>query len=562
MKRLEVIFGNSLQILEIDGKTIKPSIMKYLFPVLFFAILFTNCDNKESKTTSLTVDSLQLSTYLAKLASDEFMGRMPFSEGEEITVNYIKDEMMKAGLEPGNGDSYYQEAKMVLISCNRPEELNIKTKKGDLSLGFLDEFVANTSRVEETTTVTDSELVFAGYGIVAPEYGWNDYEGLDMKGKTAVVIVNDPGFRTKDAELFKGNAMTYYGRWTYKYEEAARQGADGVLIIHETDAAGYPWSVVRGGWGGSQMVLDLEHKNLSNCKVDGWISKEKATELFNMSGFDLESEMAKAFEKGFKPFSLNASYSFKMSNELEFNVSKNVVGKVTGTKYPDEVIIFSAHWDHFGIGEKIDGDSIYNGAVDNATGTAAILEIGRVLAQNKPERTIVILTVTAEEQGLLGSQYYAENPIYTPEKTVANMNIDAIDSYGRTKDIEVIGYGQSELDIYAKKVCDKYDIEIVPDQNTEKGYFFRSDHIHFAKLGIPCFYADLGTKSVANGQAWGEEQKNIYTSQNYHAPSDNFDENFDMGGVVQMSQIMLEIANDLANSRDFPKWKEGADFKR
>ena len=510
------------------------------------------------------MDSLQLTTYLSTLASDEFMGRMPFTDGGALTVNYIKEEFEKAGIEPGNHESYFQEVKLVRISSDREPTMTVSTKSGDLSLKILDDFVAGTTRVEDETRVENSELVFAGYGIVAPEYGWNDYQGLDMKGKTAVVIVNDPGYRTGDPNLFKGNAMTYYGRWTYKYEEAARQGADGVLIIHEDDAAGYPWSVVRGGWGGDQMVLDLEHKNQDNCKIQGWITRDQAAQLFEMSGYDLESALAEAYQPGFEPFSLGANYSFTMKHSLEFNASRNVVGKITGSKYPEETIIFTAHWDHFGIGENINGDSIYNGAVDNASGTAAIMEIGRQFAQQevKPERTIVILAVTAEEQGLLGSQYYAENPIYPVDKTVANINIDAIYSYGRTKDIEIIGFGQSEMDNYAQMVCDKYGLEIVPDTNMDKGYFFRSDHIHFAKLGIPCFYGKNGVNSVEHGVEWGRKQHDLYRQQNYHAPSDEFDDSFEMGGIVQVSQLMLEMANQLANERKFPQWKEGADFSR
>ena len=283
-----------------------------------------------------------------------------------------------------------------------------------------------------------------------------------------------------------------------------------------------------------------------------------------MSGHDLESSLSSASRSGFEPVELGATYSFAMQHHLEYNQSRNVVGKVTGSKYPDETIILTAHWDHFGIGEKIDGDSIYNGAVDNATGTAAIMEISRQFAQMEPgpERTVVVLAVTAEEQGLLGSQYYAENPIYPVDKTVANINIDALYAYGRTKDIEIIGYGQSEMDDYARQVCDKYGLTIVPDTNTEKGYFFRSDHIHFAKLGIPCFYGKNGINSVECGPEWGKEQHDLYREENYHAPSDEFDDSFKMGGVVQVSQLMLEMAHMLANERDFPAWKPGADFSR
>lgn len=540
--------------------------MKYrsLFPVVA-ALLISACNTTPpGQLNTLSIDSVQLTTYLSELSSDRFLGRMPFSEGEDITLDYIRSQFVEAGIEPGNNGSYFQDVNLVMISSDRDPVLRIETKSGILPLQFLDDFAAGTTRVEEETTLENSELVFAGYGIVAPEYGWNDYQGIDMKGKTAVVIVNDPGFRTADEALFKGNAMTYYGRWTYKYEEAARQGADGVLIIHETDAAGYPWSVVRGGWGGNQMVLDLEHRNQADCKLKGWITIEKAKALFEMSGLEFESSLKQAYEPGFKPYSLGATYSYEMRHSLEYNTSKNAIGKVTGSKYPDETIIFTAHWDHFGIGESIDGDSIYNGAVDNATGTAAIMEIGRQFAglSTKPERTIVLLAVTAEEQGLLGSQYYAENPIFPVDKTVANINIDALYGYGRTRDIEIIGYGQSEMDDYARTVCDRYGLEIVPDTNTEKGYFFRSDHIHFAKLGIPCFYGKNGVNSVQHGPEWGRQQHDLYREENYHAPSDEFDASFDIGGVIQVSQLMLEMAHHLANERTFPGWKQGADFSR
>ena len=537
--------------------------MKYLLPV-FSALIFSYCSTQKEVENTPAVDSLQLTNYLSELASDQFLGRMPFTKGEEITVDYIKDEFVRAGIEPGNNDSYFQQVKLVRISSQRDSVLSLKTKSGALTLDFLDDFAAGTSRVEETTIVENSELIFVGYGIVAPEYGWNDYQGLDMQGKTAVVIVNDPGFRTKNEQLFKGNAMTYYGRWTYKFEEAARQGADGIIIIHETDAAGYPWSVVRGGWGGDQMVLDMEHKNLGDGKFKGWMTREKASELFKLSGYELENVLEQACEPGFEPFSLHATYSFEMRNTLVFSSSKNVVGKITGSKYPDETIIYTAHWDHFGIAEAIDGDSIYNGAVDNATGTAAIMEIGRqfALMEPKPERSIILLAVTAEEQGLLGSQYYAENPIYPVDQTVANINIDALNAYGRTRDIEIIGFGQSELDQYVQDICFKYGLQVVPDVNVEKGYFFRSDHIHFAKLGIPSLYAKNGVNSVKFGREWGIEQDDLYREKDYHAPSDEFNPSFDMGGIVQVSQLLLEIGHKLANERTFPEWKQEADFSR
>lgn len=540
--------------------------MKYLIPILLITIVsLTTCQKNEPNSSTLKIDSLQLNTYLARLSSDEFMGRMPFTEGEDRTVNYITEELKKAEIEPGNGNSYFQDVNLVKIHSDRDSTLNLQFDNENIKLKLGDDFVTAETRVEENTAIENSELVFAGYGIVAPEYDWNDYKGLDMKGKTAVVLVNDPGFATGDSALFKGNAMTYYGRWTYKYEEAARQGADGVIIVHQTDAAGYPWSVVRSSWKGSEMVLDVGNKDPEDCKMQGWITLDAAKNLFKKAGFDFDEAVKKAAQNEFKPFSLKASYSYEMHNELEFNSSKNVIGKISGSKYPDEVIIYTAHWDHLGIGEKINGDSIYNGAVDNATGVAAIMEIGRTFASLpvKPERTIVILAVTGEEQGLLGSEYYSENPIYPIDKTVANLNIDAVYRYGRTKDIEVIGYGQSEMDDYAKTVADKYGLEIIPDPQPEKGYFFRSDHVNFAKKGIPSFYAKTGHNSIAHGSEWGKEQDDYYRQHDYHSPSDNYDpEIFDIGGVIEVSQVLLEMGYQLSNERDFPRWKEGADFGR
>ncbi len=541
--------------------------MRYFIFLLALAFI-TSCGSKKRNHTSapsVHIDSTQLTHYLRALASDEFMGRKPFTKGEELTVNYIADEFKKAGIEPGNGDSYFQDVKLVEINSILQKNLTIKTEKTQLNYTIGNEYVATTTRIEESTQIDNSELVFVGYGIKAPEYGWNDYEGVDMKGKTAVVLVNDPGFPNPDSALFKGRTMTYYGRWTYKYEEAARQGADGVFIIHETKAAGYPWSVVKGGWDGNQMVMQAENKNLDKCKMEGWITEDVARELFDKAGFNYDSEIKKASQNGFKPHSLNAFYSYKMANDLKYDNSKNVIGKVTGSKYPDETIIYTAHWDHFGIGEKINGDSIYNGAVDNATGVAAIMEIGRQFAQmkQKPERTVIFLAVTAEEQGLLGSKYYSENPIYPLDKTVANINIDGIGKYGRTRDIVQIGIGQSELDEYLQQVNEYYQYDIVADLNPEKGYFFRSDHINFAKKGVPALYVDHGFDSFEHGYEWGKEQSELYTKNDYHAPSDNFDPaTFDAGASIQIAQIMMEVGLSLSNTRDFPKWKNGADFRR
>ncbi|MGB5980228.1 MAG: M28 family metallopeptidase, partial [Cyclobacteriaceae bacterium] len=356
-------------------------------------------------TAMQAIDADGFARHIETLASDEFEGRMPGTTGEEKTINYLKDEFEKLGVEPGNGDSYFQEVQMVEISSQPQSAMVIKNGEGEsVSLDYLDDYVALTRRVQEQTKLQNSELVFAGYGVVAPEYNWNDYEDLDVKGKTVVVMVNDPGFTTKDEELFNGEAMTYYGRWSYKYEEAARQGAAGLLIVHDTEPASYPWSVVRGGWSGPTLYLQAEDNNMSRAQVEGWISLESAKKLFELAGMD-EKLMEEASKPGFKAQPMGLTTSLTLDNELKQSTSNNVLALQPGTDRKDEYIIYTAHWDHLGVGEPVDGDSIYNGAVDNATGTAALIELAEAFTkmEDPQGRSILFLAVTAEEQGLLGS---------------------------------------------------------------------------------------------------------------------------------------------------------------
>lgn len=537
---------------------------KISFLLLFSAILFQSCGTETENSAELAVDMDAIETHLSTLASDAFMGRKPMTPAEPMTINYIADELKKMGVEPGNNGSYFQDVPLINIDGKPAETMQIKGGKQNMTLRLGQDFVSYTEREEAEIELNDSELVFCGYGIVAPEYGWNDYEGLDMKGKTAVVLVNDPGFGTEDEKFFKANTMTYYGRWTYKYEEAERQGAAGIMIIHETAMAGYPWFVVESSWSGGQLNLQSTDGNPGKPAIQGWFSLDAAKSIFDNAGLNLSDELKSAREKGFTPKPMNMTMTTSLVNTFEKNASKNVVGIVKGSQRPDEYIIYTAHWDHLGIGKPVEGDSIYNGAVDNASGTACVMAIAKALASADPapERSIVFLFVTAEEQGLLGSLYYGENPIYPTHKTVANLNIDGMRSFGEMKDLTVIGYGQSELEDIAEELATQDGRYILPDQEPEKGYFFRSDHFSLAKVGVPALYAEGGYDHITKGKEYAMEQQEAYRANAYHAPADEYDPaTWDLSGLVQDANLFLKIGQRLANSTDFPQWKEGSEFK-
>ena len=536
---------------------------KIVFYTLLFLFSFACRQSDNFQESYNSINEKDIKARIKTLSSDGFMGRMPFTEGETITINYLADEFKKMGLEPGNNGSYFQEVPMVEITANVDSTMYITGGEKPIELKFWNDFVALTRRVTDSIEINDSELVFAGYGIVAPEYEWNDYKNLDVKGKTVVVLVNDPGFGSDDKSFFKGNEMTYYGRWTYKYEEAARQGAEGLIIIHETAHASYPINVVQSGWTGPNLYLESEDGNSSRCAIEGWITYESAEKLFanmGMEGYDFYNEARK---RSFKSFDLNQEVSLKLTTTIKRSKSNNVVALYPGTDLADEVIVYTAHWDHFGIGKAVDGDSIYNGAVDNGTGVAAILQVAEAFTKLniKTRRSVVFMAVTAEEQGLLGSAYYAEHPIYPPEKTVADINVDAIRPIGRVNDFSIVGYGQSELEDYAEVAVKKQGRYITPDPRPEAGSFFRSDHFNFAKIGIPALYGKGAYDSDANGLEWGEKMYNQYTSEKYHKPSDEYDDDFNAEGVVLDAQVIFDIGYTLANESTFPKWKKGSEFK-
>ena len=524
-------------------------------------VLCIGCENDKKDTTRLVeVNQTTIGKHIDRLASDEFLGRKPFTEGEVKTLNYLKAEFEKLGLLPGNGDSFFQDVPMVEITGVPSENMVITGKNGSINLASLKDFVATTNKVVTDISLENSELVFAGYGIVAPEYGWNDYEGIDWKGKTAVVLINDPGFKSGDSTLFKGNEMTYYGRWTYKYEEAARQGAAGLIIIHDTEPASYGWNVIESGWSGAKLIVESDVPLLN---VESWISSESAKIVFDTSAMKGQDFKSIAREKGFKPIPLDLKVSVEIKNQIKKDVSKNVVALIPGTDRKDQFIIYSAHWDHFGVGKAIEGDSIYNGAVDNASGTAGLLAIAEAFKKsNTAKRSIVFMALTGEEQGLLGSAYYAEYPIFNPKKTVANINIDALDSPGKMKDLTITGYGQSEMDEYAKEAATKQNRYIIPDPEAEKGYFFRSDHFNFAKIGIPALYASGSyegfDKSIDEIKAYNDD----YRINKYHQPSDEYNpETTELSGVQLDLELLFNVGLKLSNEDYFPKWYNGSEFE-
>lgn len=534
--------------------------MKNYITISFLVLLVSCKPGTGENDQDIEVSQATIAKHIERLASDEFMGRMPFTEGEEKTVNYLKNEFEKLGLAPGNGDSYFQDVPLVEITGSPSEQMKISGPKGDFNLNYFDDYVALTLKTDSSVSLENSPLVFAGYGIVAPEYGWNDYEGIDWKGKTAVVLVNDPGFESGDSTLFKGNAMTYYGRWTYKYEEAGRQGAAGVIIIHETKPAAYGWNVVQSSWSGAQLNLESE---APVADVQGWITKDAADKLFNASTIQNKNFHELAMNKDFKPMPMGLTASMKIKNKIKRDVSKNVLALLEGTDRKDEYIIYSAHWDHLGIGRPVNGDSIYNGAVDNASGTACLLAIAEAFKKGpKPKRSVVFVAVTAEEQGLLGSAYYAEHPIYPPKKTVADINMDAFESPGPMKDLTITGYGYSEMDRYAKEAAGKQGRYVIPDPEAEKGYFFRSDHFNFAKIGIPALYAAGSYEDFEHGPEYIKKKNDEYREKRYHQPSDEYDpKTTELSGVRFDAQLLYDVGLRLSNEDYFPKWYEGTEFK-
>ncbi len=501
---------------------------------------------------------------LQKLSSDQFEGRQPGTIGERVTTAYIKDQFERIGLKPGNNGSWFQTVPMVQTTLQDPASVKIRVKgaDGESDFGIGRDSVINTLNGSMEVKLEDSPIVFAGYGVNAPD--WNDYAGIDVKGKTVIVLVNDPGWGNQDPELFKGRALTYYGRWTYKYEEAARQGAAALFIVHETPGAGYPWEVVESGWSGPQMALPVSEDPAPRLETAGWFSEEAAVRLFASAGVDFAALKKSADLRGFKPVEFDAKLSLDYRSRIETTSSENVIGVLPGSERADEAIVYTAHWDHLGRDEKLEGDQIYNGAIDNATGVAGIIEIAEAFVHQDPppKRSVVFAAVTLEESGLLGAQYYVAHSPFALDKTVADINIDALPILGPTRNLTVIGLGQSGLDEYAQAAAKAQSRAISADESPEKGHFFRSDHINFARAGVPALYAMSGLDLIDGGEVAGRKAAVDYTANRYHKPSDNYDPDWDYRGVIADLDLLYAVGRKLADESTFPQWKSGADFAR
>ncbi|MFA5849010.1 MAG: M28 family metallopeptidase [Bacteroidales bacterium] len=514
----------------------------YLLIVLFIVSCNPESDRLEPAISSINADDMK--SFISVLASDEFLGRAPSSLGEEKTINYLAEQFKRIGLKPGNGDSYFQEVSLIKITSDQSMKMKISGGKRDYDLVFSEDFVGGTPQVSDNIEVPNSEIIFVGYGINAPEYKWNDYEGLDVKGKTVLMLVNDPGYATSDTSLFEGRSMTMYGRWTYKFDEAARQGAKAAIIIHETGAAAYPWGVVQNSWTGSKLYLEGNMLLKTDLQMQSWITTECAKKLFESAGLDYDKTISSAAKRGFEPVKMNMTASVKFKNNVEYSKSNNVAAVWPGKEKADEYLIYTAHWDHFGVNPAFEGDSILNGAVDNATGTAALLEIAEAFTKlaKQQDRSILFLAVTCEEQGLLGSEFYTLHPLFPLDKTVGVINMDGLNILGRTKDMTIIGMGKSVLDKYALSVLEKHGRYASPDPKPEKGGYFRSDHLSFAKIGIPSLYLSKGVDDLEHGKEWGLAQSEKWIPEHYHKPSDNYEpDRWNFDGMIEDIKVFFEV---------------------
>lgn len=509
------------------------------------------------------IDTATLMRHIRVLANDSLLGRQPGSVGEDKTVAYLEAQFKAIGLAPGNTDgTYIQKVPLVGITVSNAPAMTFAKGATTKSLKWRDDFVAWTKHVAPTATLNKSELVFVGYGTEAPEFKWDDYKGIDVAGKTIVMLVNDPPL--SDTSQFGGKRMTYYGRWTYKYEQAMKHKAAGALIIHETEGAGYPFAVVQGR-ASEQFDLVTPDKNMSRSEVEGWITLDQAKALFTMAGQNFDSLKARAATREFKPVPLGVTASLNIQNKLRTVDSRNLVAKVEGSDatLKDEYVVYSAHWDHFGVGEKVNGDSIYNGAYDNASGVAGLLNIAAAYQamKIKPKRSILFLAVTAEEQGLLGSEYYGVTPIYPLAKTVANINMDEVNVTGLTTDLTVVGLGASELDDYAEAAAREVGRTLRPDPEPEKGGYYRSDHFNFARHGVPAFNPGEGVEFVGKPADFGMKTRENYVTNLYHKPQDEISPTWDLSGAVKDLDLYLTIGYRVANASKFPEWRTGNEFK-
>ncbi|KRG68347.1 M28 family metallopeptidase [Pseudoxanthomonas dokdonensis] len=513
---------------------------------------------------SPAINEADFAELVKTLASDEFEGRGPGSAGEDKTVAYIQAQMQRAGLQPGNGDSYFQDVPMVETTADEANStLDLQVNGKPLDLAFGSDYVMGTRTGENEVKIDASDVVFVGYGVDAPEQDWNDYAGQDWKGKTVVMFVNDPGFHVGDQKLFDGQRMTYYGRWTYKFEEAARKGAAAAFIVHDTAGASYGWDVVKNSWSGPQYDLPAKDDPDPRLPIQGWLSADAAKRLFSAAGIDLEASYKAANQRGFKPVPLKATLSADLKSTSTEKKSRNVVGVLPGTSRKDEAVVYMAHWDHLGKHEGESGDNIYNGAVDNATGVAGILEIADAFAHQepKPERSVVFLAVTLEESGLLGSKYYVAHPTFPLDKIAGVVNIDAMSVAGKAKDMTVVGFGSSQLEDILKPIAAEQGRTLHGESSVQSGFYFRSDHFNFAKAGVPALYTDGGEDLVDGGAAAGKAAADDYATH-YHSPSDEyFPDTWKLDGTVQDLEAVYGVGKVIAAGDQWPNWYDGNPFK-
>jgi Zn-dependent M28 family amino/carboxypeptidase len=514
-----------------------------------------------------TFDEQAWRGHVERLASDDFEGRAPGTPGEAKTLDYIEAQFRAAGLQPGAGGSFRQAVPLVEVTTRPDPTMEVRGKDGSLSLRYAEDYVSWTRRPVPESRLADAEVVFAGYGIVAPEYGWNDYAGLDVKGKLVLVLVNDPGYATGDPALFTGKAMTYYGRWTYKFEEAVRQGAAGLLVIHETGAAGYPWDVPRNGAARPQFDLEVPDYESKRLGLEGWITEDATRRILALAGEDFDQLKGAALARGSASQALGVTATTGVRNIVRHGKSYNLVGVLPGSQRADEYFLYTAHWDHLGkiltIGGTAATDTVFNGAIDNATGTAALIELARAFGATKPRpaRSVVFVAFTAEESGLLGSQYFGENLPVPAAQIAGGINMDALYTIGSTRDLRVIGYGNSELDAVLRDAAARHEMEIVPEPTPEVGFYYRSDHFNLAKQGVPMLYAKAGIDHADGGPERGRAWEADYFANIYHKPNDAYDPAWDASGVMKELATYFEVGLALANSTDWPQWRDTSEFR-
>ena len=548
-------------------------IARWLAAILFAAAALLLAADELAERLQPALEAITpdgLLAHIKVLASDEFEGRAPGTKGEELSVKYITDQFKQIGLKPGNSDGTYTQ-EVPLAGIKSAPRMSFVVGDKTIDLKSPDDFVASSARLQSEIKIDKSDVVFVGYGVVAPEYGWDDYKGVDVHGKTILMLIGDPPVPDPkdpsklDDKMFKGKAMTYYGRWTYKYEIAAQKGAAAAIIIHETEPAGYPWQVVRSSWGKENFELDNPNKNMDAVSARSWITHDVAKKLFTDCGQDFDALKKSVVTKGFRPVALNAKTNIDIKQQIRSFKSHNVIGKLEGDdpKLRDEYIIYTAHWDHLGRHPELQGDQIFNGAIDNASGVASVIELGAAFTKLNPppKRSVLFMATTAEEAGLLGAKFYAEHPLYPLEKTLADINIDGINPWGKTRDLEDLTNNNSTLDDLLGQAAARQGRVMKPNSEPEKGGFYRVDSFEFAKVGVPALHAARGIEIIGKPPGYGKQKRDEFIAKHYHQSSDEVDPTWDLSGAVQDVQLLFEVGYEVANGDKFPEWKAGSEFK-